>query len=125
MTAANPQAYQETDYLREQIELVKLERAPGWDLMVKDLQMMIDKQEATKRLVTNQIGKSKQEEYQSGLDDVQSGFEGYARKLKAFRDESLEGKYTKIDEWLNMLALEEEKVDKAKQVKDEEEKKAK
>ena len=87
--------------------------------------MMIDKQEATKRLVTNQIGKSKQEEYQAGLDDVQTGFEDYARRLKAYRDQSLEGKYNQIDEWLTKMALEEEKVDKAKQVKDEEEKKSK
>ena len=87
--------------------------------------MMIDKQEATKRLVTNQIGKSKQEEYQAGLDDVQTGFEAYARQLKAYRDQSLEGKYNQIDEWLTKMALEEEKVDKAKQVKNEEEKKSK
>ena len=44
---------------------------------------MVDKQEATKRLVTNSIGESKQEKYQSGLDEVQKGFEDYARQLKA------------------------------------------
>ena len=55
--------------------------------MVKGIQMMVDKQEATKRLVTNSIGKSKQEEYQSGLDEVQKGFENYARQLKAYTDQ--------------------------------------
>ena len=62
--------------------------------MIKGIQMMVDKQEATKRLVTNSIGKSKQEEYQSGLDEVQKGFENYSRQLKAYTDQSLEGKYT-------------------------------
>ena len=120
-SAANPTAYQETDYLRQQIDIVKKERATGWEAEVSHLQEMINKQEAVKNLSKNKIGKDKKEENQRDLDEVEVYFDEIQMRLESLKGESLEGEYTQLDNWLNEVAMEEEKQEKATRVKTEQE----
>ena len=120
-SAANPTAYQETDYLSKQIDIVKKERAEGWEAEVSHLQEMINKQEAVKNLSKNKIGKDKKEENQRDLDEVEVYFDEIQMRLESLRGESLEGEYTQLDNWLNEVAMEEEKQEKATRVKTQQE----